>query len=133
MFLIEYYSSFHLQCPPFPPLPKITGHADIFLMFLTQSEAMGSCQPLQCCFHKNIFLFAKEDPLPEEPLSPQGREQLLLSIMGLSPLIKHPQPQSKDENKALCQPFRRWRGWRLWKKQHLSPTVDLGLSFNKIK
>lgn len=49
--------------------------------------------------------------------------------MGLSPLIKHPQPQLKDETKLFFKALQE-RGWmEALGEDSNSPTVDLELPF----
>lgn len=64
----------------FSPVPKTTGHTDILLRLLIKSEATRNCKALLCLFHKNIFLCDTENPVPDDCLSPQGTEQLLLPL-----------------------------------------------------
>lgn len=85
MFLVRVLFSISCLVPSLPSASQNYRPRGHFPKVSYKLEAMGNYQPLQCCFCKNIFLCAKEDPVHEESLSPQGREQLLLSLWASLP------------------------------------------------
>lgn len=91
-------------------------------------KSWGAASPSSAAFIW-VFSLALRRTLSLKSLFLPGERAAAAIIMGLSPLITYPQPQRKDENKALFQPSRRGKDVGSRRRWQFYSTVDLRLPF----